>query len=264
MAKEDKDGLLSEEDLLRSLSQLERLAAGDMDENLFKSDRSSGEKEEEGSEDDDPDKKDVAKNDDDPEDNPVGEDPDDDPFGDPDDGPGDDAEDVKKSLQSEIVGASEPMRKAIEVSDFLEGIVEGIARVMSEPLARIDRMEKSLAAIIKSQNMSNELIAKSLGGVLNQVKDVKEDFRKSLGEMGRTSAGPRKSVSTAVLEKSFVGNGGADSADKLAGWSSAQKTEALTSLLMKGHKGVTVTDVVNAESTGIVPPHLEEILRKAL
>ena len=233
--------LVSEEDLLRSLSMLEALAAGDPGENMLKSDRSSGEKEQEGNEDPDEDEDEDKGKDKD-----KGKDEDDDPDDDEDDA-------MQKSLQGQIVGDSETMRKAIEVSDFLEGIVEGMSRVMAGALVRLDQMEKSLAALTKTQRVSNEVMAKSLRGI--------HDHQKSLG---RLATGSRKSItSTTVLEKSFVGNDG-DSGDKFASMSKTQKAELLTDLLMKGHNGITAGDIVNVESSGNIPPHLVEVLRKAL
>lgn len=238
--------LMSEEDLMRSLSVLEQLAAG-ADESLIKSDRSSGEKEQGGSEDED-ETDDDAQDPDNDEDDAQGPDNDEDDEG------------LQKSIQQELLGGSEPMRKAIEVSEFLEGLVEGVSNVLAN---RIGRLEKSFATLAATQKVTNEVLAKSMKGVVDQMRGDREELKKSFATFGSAPVSGRKSFANAtVLEKSFVGNDG--TAGKYESLTKSQKAEMLSDLLIKGQPGIQAADVVNVETTGIIPPHLEEVLRKAL
>lgn len=123
-------------------------------------------------------------------------------------------EEVEKSLEAELKG-NEPVRKALEVSEFLDNLVKGISGKL---LASEQAINKSLEA----NNSANEVLAKSFEGIAKSQKvvlDTQVALLKSIQQLGKrmeqleSQPQVRKSVSSAkVIDKSFEQSAGAPAA----------------------------------------------------
>lgn len=226
MANELTEGTISTDELMKSIEKLEALAKGQ-------------------DADDDPDDKD----------NDVDDDLDD---KDPDDDPDEDDE-TEKSLAAEagkaaqsIIGESEDIQKAIEVSDFLAELVYGIGN-------RLDELEKAIHSRIndmeKSLGEMGGAMAISIRGGMEQASLGVEDLRKSLAQVVEAPAYRRRSVAT-VMEKSF--NPGAGPAENTL--SKSQVLSRMTAMVEGGKSGVTPQDVVRFESSGHLSPAVQALV----
>jgi hypothetical protein len=157
-------------------------------------------------EDDAPDNNDAPQEDDAPADDaPADSDSDNEP--EEDEGQDDDYE---KSLDEELNG-NDSVRKALEVSEFLNELVKGISSVLSK---HGDSINKS----ISSTETSQELLAKSFNGIVKSQKAVLETQSRLMKSVGNLTARinklestpmTRKSVPSAkAIEKSFAASAG--------------------------------------------------------
>ena len=161
--------------------------------------------------------------------------------------PVDEDEDVEKSMRQ-----GDNVRKALEVSDFLEGLVSNITSVLS---SQKDSINKSINATNESQELlvkSFEGMAKAQVAVLELQTELAKSVKAIADRMDAMEKSPvvRKSISSPqslqVLEKSFQGNKGTKVAQE-----SLTKSQALVKLtdLCKSDSSF-VQDVLALESTG--------------
>lgn len=164
---------------------------------------------------------------------------------------GEDEGDYEKSLEEEL-NSNDSVRKAIEVSEFLNELVKGVSTVLT---GHSDRIGKSISA----QESSNELLAKSLQGIVKSQKavlDTQTRLMKSISELtNRVStleATPqvRKSVPSAkAVEKSFNASAGDVSSASQQSISKSMALSKLTEAVQNG-KQEFVQDILALESTG--------------
>lgn len=119
-------------------------------------------------------------------------------------------DDYEKSLDEEL-NSNDSVRKALEVSEFLNELVKGISSVLSK---HGDSISKS----ISSTETSQELLAKSFGGIVKSQKAVLEAQSRLMKSVGNLTARinklestpmTRKSVPSAkAVEKSFAASAG--------------------------------------------------------
>lgn len=163
-----------------------------------------------------------------------------------------DDKDVKKSFV-EMAEENEEIAKSIEVSGFLNeftrlqgAIIDALREDVNKSLETSTHtsmvLAKSFNAIMKSQNA----LAKSIQELTERIEAVE---RQPVG---------RKAVVN-VVEKSFSHSAGVTGSDKEL--TKSQKLSKLTDLALKGTEGVTIQDVIQYESTGILRPELEDILQ---
>lgn len=158
-------------------------------------------------------------------------------------------DDMNKSLADQLC-EDDDVRKALEVSDFLKSLVDGISEVLSN---HNDSLSKSLAGT----DRATELIAKSFQGIVNSQKSVVQsqaNLQKSINDLNRrlnqveNQPLVRKSVSTArehIIEKSFVGDTATNKPNALS------KSDAVEKLTVEcANRPELVQDVLALESTG--------------
>lgn len=157
-------------------------------------------------------------------------------------------EEFGKSLAEEL-NEDDNVRKALEVSEFLEALVKGISD-------RLIQHDDSITKSLQGADKSGELLAKSLGGIVQTQKAVVQsqvNLSKSIAELtnrlNKVEHAPmvRKSVATSkehVIEKSFA-NTPAKNNDTLS------KSEAVEKLTIEcANRPELVQDVLALESTG--------------
>lgn len=160
-------------------------------------------------------------------------------------------EEFGKSLAEEL-NEDDDVRKALEVSEFLDALVKGISDRL---LAHDDSIAKSLQGTDKS----NELLAKSFHGIVETQKAVVKSqttLSKSIADLTRRldtlehSPVVRKSVSTTreqVIEKSFAGNNNTATNNNMT----LSKSDAVEKLTIEcANRPELVQDVLALESTG--------------
>lgn len=152
------------------------------------------------------------------------------------------AKKAKKSFADELV-EQEPVRKAVDVSEFLESLVYQLGDYTD---SLRDDVNKSLKFGAYQQKF-NVGLAKALAELGTLVKGLTEQ----VAVIGKQPAAIRKSdQSAATIEKSFVG----DNANKNNNLSKSEVAQKLMALMEAGDKSVTDIDVVRAETTGLLKP----------
>jgi hypothetical protein len=160
-------------------------------------------------------------------------------------------EDYEKSLDQELNG-NDSVRKALEVSEFLNELVKGISSVLS-------KHGESISKSINSTETSQELLAKSFNGIVKSQKAVLETqsrLMKSVGELtnriNKLESQPmtRKSVPSAkAVEKSFAASAG-DAPVKQA-FNKSMALNELSKAVSEG-KNQFISDILALEGTGDV------------
>lgn len=163
---------------------------------------------------------------------------------------GEEEEEYEKSLEDELK-SNDSVRKALEVSEFLDELVKSISTV-------IEGQRSEISKSIKSTDSHNELLAKSFAGIVKSQKAVLDTQTRLMKSMGDLTARidtlesqpmTRKSVPSAkALEKSFEASSG-QKASKQETMSKSMALSTLTSEVEKG-KANFVNDILALESTG--------------
>lgn len=238
---------MPEDELLKSLEALEKLAAGGVEETDLEKSAKAKEK---------------AKDEDSGEADDAGD-------------SGDD-EDAEKSFAEAAAEGSENIRKAIEVSDFLSDLVDAVGN-------RLEKIEKSFnerlttlegAAVSQHQAQREAMveIAKSFGAIRDEFqksfagqedlkKSIQDDLKKSIDALGDAPMHRRKSLlpgSSQVIEKSFGAN---DNVDPTATLSKSFVTNKLFTWAQAGQNGINSQDVLRFESSGELRPEVKELFR---
>lgn len=214
---------ISEDELMAHLEKLESLAKGTFEMDLKKGGDADPDDDGDENEDNDGDGDGV----------------------DPDEQEDEEEEEAEKSLSGD-----DTIRKAIEVSEFLDALVTRTEEAIQGFSKRIGKIEKSMAS---AQSETREMvfeIAKSFGTVAEELQKAfsgVEDLKKSFDS---APAHPRKSQMR-ILEKSFGGEGAGET--KL---SKSQIASKLTDLAMDGNSGVKAGDVVRFETDGFIRPEV--------
>jgi len=159
------------------------------------------------------------------------------------DEPGEDAE---KSLEDELT-SDDSVRKALEVSEFLAGLIKGLSAVL-------DGQKDSLNKSLEASTQSSEILAKSFQGILKSQRAVLEtqsELSKSIRRLSKrmetieSQPQARKSV-TSVVEKSFKASIGDNAPATLS------KSEVLAKLTLAHGAGnhALLNDILSYESMG--------------
>lgn len=163
----------------------------------------------------------------------------------------DDKEEITQKSFTDFVAESDELSKGIEVSDFLaeftrihgaitDALREDVNKSLQTSTHTANILAKSFNAIMKSQNE----LAKSI-----------EELRERLETVERQPVGRKAQVS--IMEKSFNHSAGLDEGRKEL--SKAEKLNRLSDMAINGQNGVTINDVVQFESTGVLRPELEHL-----
>lgn len=161
-------------------------------------------------------------------------------------------EDAEKSLES-TMNSKDSVRKALEVSEFLQELVSGISTV-------IDSQRADITKSIESTQNHTMLLAKSFEGIAKAQRAVLENqvqMMKSIDSMNKriktieTQPVTRKSVTstnTKPIEKSFEASLG----DTKQGGQELTKSQAIQKLSAEFDKGNTsiIPDILALEGTG--------------
>jgi len=163
----------------------------------------------------------------------------------------DEDEEVEKSLASEL-NSNDSVRKALEVSEFLDTLVKGLDTVLTE---RTDKISKSIQ---ESHQESNSMLAKSIIGIAKGQRAVLEtnaELLKSVRamntRMNELESQPlvRKSVSNSaqVVEKSFKASAGEVSPKQ-----TLTKSQASAKLMesFEGGNSAVLNDILALDGTG--------------
>jgi hypothetical protein len=151
---------------------------------------------------------------------------------------------AKKSFSDEAL-EQEPIKKAVDVSEFLEGLVYQLGEFNDELRSDVNKSIEFAGY----QQKFNVGLAKALGEVGTFMKSLAEKVE----TVGKTPAAVRKSDQTAAtIEKSFAG-GNATTNNNLTKGQIANK---LLELMDAGDKSITESDVVRAEASGAVRAEL--------
>lgn len=163
----------------------------------------------------------------------------------------DEDEEVEKSLASEL-NSNDSVRKALEVSEFLDTLVKGLDTVLTE---RTDKISKSIS---DSHKESNSMLAKSIIGIAKGQRAVLEtnaELLKSVRamntRMNQLESQPlvRKSVSNSaqVVEKSFKASAG-----EVAPKQTLTKSQASAKLMesFEGGNSAVLNDILALDGTG--------------
>lgn len=149
---------------------------------------------------------------------------------------------AKKSFADELV-EQEPVRKAVDVSEFLESLVYQLGDYTDNLR---DDVNKSLKFGAYQQKF-NVGLAKALGEVGSLIKGLSEQ----VAIIGKTPANVRKSdQNLASIEKSFAGN----NTNENNNLSKSEIAQKLAALMESGDKSVESFDVIRAETTGLLKP----------
>lgn len=179
-----------------------------------------------------------------------------------------DDEKVEKSAVK-LLQENEEIAKSIEVSDFLTQFTRINGEVIDSLRADINKsletsahtatiLAKSFGAIMKAQESLTNLV-KSQSEQIAKQEELIKSLQTRLEELEKQPVGRKAVVST--FEKSFnysAGLTGKDSNEQKL--SKSQIIEKLTELALKPNSGVTVSDVVQFESTGQLRPELEHLI----
>jgi hypothetical protein len=158
-------------------------------------------------------------------------------------------EEYEKSLEKDMKG-NEGVRKALEVSEFLDELVKSMSKI-------IEGQRSDIVKSIESTDSSNQLLAKSFTGIAKSQKTVLEtqvklmkSMRSLTDRIGTLESQPltRKSLSGAkAVEKSFQASAG--DIPKEATLTKSMALTTLTAEFEKGNKGF-INDILALESTG--------------
>lgn len=162
-------------------------------------------------------------------------------------------DEVEKSLEDTMKG-NEGVRKALEVSEFLDELVKGISTVIGNQGA-------TLSKSISSNEQSQALLAKSFKGIVDSQKavlTVTSNLQKSIHalterlEAVESQPLVRKSVPNAkAIEKSFPASTGAQNSGNTASntLSKGVAVQRLSEEVMKGNSSL-MNDVLALEGSG--------------
>lgn len=151
---------------------------------------------------------------------------------------------AKKSFTDDML-EQEPIKKAVDVSDFLESVVIQLGEYTDSLRSDIAKSQ-AFAGYQQQFNIGLAQAMSELGKGLTVLAEKVE-------AMGKTPAAVRKSdQSAAAIEKSFAG-GDSKQNNTLT---KSQMANKLFELMEAGDKSITPADVVAADSTGSVRPEL--------
>lgn len=166
--------------------------------------------------------------------------------------PADEDEDMDKSLEDQLK-SNDSVRKALEVSEFLDTLVKGIS-------SHINASKDVLSKSVDATNQANEMLAKSFQGIAKSQRVVLEtqaELVKSVRAISKrlkaieSQPVVRKSVADAkTIEKSFVQSAGSvqDTSNQL---SKSQISGRLSAEIEKGNMSLT-QDLLAFEAMGDV------------
>ena len=168
-------------------------------------------------------------------------------------------EEVEKSLEGELK-SNDSVRKALEVSEFLDNLVKSISGRIEKQSETIGTHNENLAKSLLAQEQSNELLAKSLMGMVRSQKAILEqnaELQKSVRVLNKRLKAieeqpmVRKSVASAQpINKSFEASAG--SKPKATNELSKSQISAKLMTAYEGGNTALMTDVLAFESTGKV------------
>lgn len=172
----------------------------------------------------------------------------------------DEDSDVEKSLEGELK-SNDSVRKALEVSEFLDTLVKSISKHISSHGESISAHNDSLAKSLQAQEQSQELLAKSLMGMVKSQKAILEqnaELQKSVRVLNKRlktieeQPQVRKSVaSTQALNKSFEASAGNKPVNNANTLSKGQISAKLTQAFEGGNQNL-LNDILAFDATGKV------------
>ena len=167
-------------------------------------------------------------------------------------------EEVEKSLENELK-SDDNVRKALEVSDFLDTLVKSISGKLDAHSTNITAHNEDLAKSLQASEQSNELLAKSLMGMVKGQKAILEqnvELQKSVRVLNKRlkaiEAQPqvRKSVQSTAqpINKSFQASAGGSATPEKPSLSKSQISGKLFEGVEAGK--IDANDVLAFEGTG--------------
>lgn len=165
-----------------------------------------------------------------------------------------DEEEVTQKSFNDFVAESEELSKGVEVSDFLAEFTR-VYGAITDTLR--NDVNKSLQT---SEHVSN-ILAKSFNAIMKSqnelVKSIQE-LSERLDSVERQPVGRKAQVS--IMEKSFNHSAGLEEGKQEL--SKSEKLEKLSNMAINGQHGVTISDVIQFESTGTLRPELQHLFKE--
>lgn len=165
-----------------------------------------------------------------------------------------DEEEVTQKSFNDFVAESEELSKGVEVSDFLAEFTR-VYGAITDTLR--DDVNKSLQT---SEHVSN-ILAKSFNAIMksqNELAKSIQELRERLDSVERQPVGRKAQVS--IMEKSFNHSAGLEEGKQEL--SKSEKLDKLSNMAINGQNGVTISDVIQFESTGTLRPELQHIFKE--
>lgn len=165
-----------------------------------------------------------------------------------------DEEEVTQKSFNDFVAESEELSKGVEVSDFLAEFTR-VYGAITDTLR--NDVNKSLQT---SEHVSN-ILAKSFNAIMksqNELAKSIQELSERLDSVERQPVGRKAQVS--IMEKSFNHSAGLEEGKQEL--SKSEKLEKLSNMAINGQNGVTISDVIQFESTGTLRPELQHIFKE--
>lgn len=163
-------------------------------------------------------------------------------------------EEVTQKSFNDFVAESEELSKGVEVSDFLAEFTR-VYGAITDTLR--DDVNKSLQT---SEHVSN-ILAKSFNAIMksqNELAKSIQELSERLDSVERQPVGRKAQVS--IMEKSFNHSAGLEEGKREL--SKSEKLDKLSNMAINGQNGVTISDVIQFESTGTLRPELQHIFKE--
>lgn len=163
-------------------------------------------------------------------------------------------EEVTQKSFNDFVAESEELSKGVEVSDFLAEFTR-VYGAITDTLR--NDVNKSLQT---SEHVSN-ILAKSFNAIMksqNELAKSIQELSERLDSVERQPVGRKAQVS--IMEKSFNHSAGLEEGKQEL--SKSEKLEKLSNMAINGQNGVTISDVIQFESTGTLRPELQHIFKE--
>ncbi len=170
-------------------------------------------------------------------------------------------EEEEKSLEDSE--DSETLEKAIEVSPFLEALVNETSLALEAVGNDIGGLQKSMAEFDGKYIEHLKSLTEIVKGLHAEIKDFRKSTEDRLSQIESQPAGARKSIVKAVeIKKSFAGSEGGDA--EFASLSKRTVAEALTKAVMDRKIPDTILMAYEAEHNYQLNPSEQEIVKSYL
>lgn len=176
-----------------------------------------------------------------------------------DDDKKDEEEDEEKSIQS--MEDSETLEKAIDVSPFLEALVNETSLALEAVGSKLNSFQKSMSEFDGKYVESLRSLAEIVKGLHSEMKEFFKATGERLAVIEQTPIGGPRSIRKAVeIKKSFVAGNESGETD-FSQLSKRQIADALSKAWQDGKVKDTVVMAFEGEHTNQLTPEIQEIVK---